>query len=270
MYDPQVSEALEDVYARNPRGQVDIRINYSAFSIDMCAMKQKNRRSGSTCSIRRVVDLSEKERLEKEMELQVATFVSGNVKSLSAVFKALASEDDPNEIQDEGVEKFCEDLGIDVEDAVILVISYYMKAENMCVFTEDEFNRGFGALQCKDLASMKNMIPELRAQLDDEDMFAEIYEYAYNFCKEKGKKSLDADSAKAMWGVLYTGRWGWLDKWLGFLETYDTPIKKDEWNMLKLFITTVGTDLANYDEDEVPWPILIDEFVDHLKEKEGK
>ena len=26
----------------------------------------------------------------------------------------------------------------------------------------------------------------------------------------------------------------------------------------------------NYDEDEVPWPILIDEFVDYLKEKEKK
>jgi DCN1-like protein 1/2 len=248
LYDPQVSEALEDVYARNPRGQVDIRINYSAFSIDMCAMKQKNRRSGSTCSIRRIEDLSEKERLEKELELQVATFVSGNAKSLAATFKSLAdlSEDDTTEIQDEGVEKFCEELGIDPEDAVILVISYYMKAENMCIYTEDEFNRGFGHLQCTDLKEMKGMIPQLREQLDDEDMFAEIYEYAYNFCKEKGKKSLDADSAKAMWGVLYVNRWDWLDKWLAFLETYNTPIKKDEWNMLKLFIATVGTNLVSF------------------------
>merc|ERR1712070_64489 len=128
-------------------------------------------------------------------------------------------------------------------DIVVLVICYYMKCENMCIFTSEEFNRGFGALQCKDMKALKSKVPELREQLEDEEMFAEIYEYAYNFCKEKGKKSLDADSAKAMWGVLLPGRWGLLDQWLDFLKDYNAPIKRDEWNMLKLFTTTVGTNL---------------------------
>ena len=51
-------------------------------------------------------------------------------------------EDDPECITDDGIEKFCSDLSIDTQDVAILLIAWKMDAENMCVFTFDEWEKG--------------------------------------------------------------------------------------------------------------------------------
>jgi len=276
-YDPQVSEALEDVYARNPRGAVDVRINYTAYTIDMGTMKQRNRRTNVVQEIRRVEDLSERERIERLEAESREKFVASNLKGLEKVFKSLEDPEEDDEITDDGVEKMCSELGVDPEDPVVLVISWHMRAENMCVYTKDEFMRGMGQMECKDLKALKKKLPELSAQMHDMEVFDAVYSWVYDFCKESSKKSLDLDYAKGMWKVMLEGRWDLIGDWLQFLEDskYDNPIKRDEWSMLRLFMDTVreiqplmdGTALQ---DDDVPWPVLIDEFVDYIQEKHKK
>ena len=55
-------------------------------------------------------------------------------------------EEEPDTITDEGIEKFCSDLGIDTQDVAILLIAWKMDAANMCVFTYEEWSRGLTAL----------------------------------------------------------------------------------------------------------------------------
>merc|ERR1711861_102121 len=42
-------------------------------------------------------------------------------------------------IQIEGLEKFCQELGVDPTDKIMLLISWQMKAKTMCVYTRDEW-----------------------------------------------------------------------------------------------------------------------------------
>lgn len=42
-------------------------------------------------------------------------------------------------------------------------------------------------------------------------------------------------------------------------------ITQDTWSLFLQFSEQVGDDLSKFDEDGA-WPVLIDDFVDHLKE----
>lgn len=97
-----------------------------------------------------------------------------------------AAESDSTEIQDAGIAALCEELGISPEDIVILVISFHMKAKEMCIYTKDEFIQGMTAIGCaphaaraartwsltgaarsvSTVAQLKKKLPDLRAQLD--------------------------------------------------------------------------------------------------------
>jgi DCN1-like protein 1/2 len=46
----------------------------------------------------------------------------------------------------EGVSKFCEDLGVDPADIVMLVISYHFRAATMCEYSKEEFIGGMARL----------------------------------------------------------------------------------------------------------------------------
>lgn len=47
----------------------------------------------------------------------------------------------------EGVERFLLDLELDPEDAVVVALSWYMKAETMCYYRQSEFSRVFEHFQ---------------------------------------------------------------------------------------------------------------------------
>lgn len=45
------------------------------------------------------------------------------------------------------MEKFCEDIGVEPEDVVMLVLAYKMNARQMAFFTQSEWTKGFTDLQ---------------------------------------------------------------------------------------------------------------------------
>ena len=45
-------------------------------------------------------------------------------------------------------------------------------------------------------------------------------------------------------------------------------VTKDVWDMLLTFSNDVDDDMSNFDEDGA-WPVMIDEFVEHYREKNG-
>jgi hypothetical protein len=77
-------------------------------------------------------------------------------KGLKDMFKKYAGGGE--DIEDEGMEAFFSDLGIDSQDPVTLVISFYMDAKEMGIYKEEEFAKGFNDLGCKTIADMKNQL----------------------------------------------------------------------------------------------------------------
>lgn len=63
-------------------------------------------------------------------------------------------------MEGEGIAAFYEHLGVDAAtDTVTLVISYYMNAETMGVYTLEEFVRGMTKLNANTLEELKKKLP---------------------------------------------------------------------------------------------------------------
>ncbi|KAL4365120.1 hypothetical protein AHAS_Ahas07G0074300 [Arachis hypogaea] len=167
----------------------------------------------------------------------------------------------------DGITLLCNDIQVDPQDIVMLVLSWHMKAGTMCEFSKKEFIEGLQSLGIDSLEKFREKIPYMRSELKDEQKFREIYNFAFNWAKEKGQKSLALDTAIGMWQLLFAERqWPLVDHWCQFLQArHNKAISRDTWSQLLEFAKTVGPNLTDYDA-EGAWPYLIDEFVEYLNE----
>lgn len=176
--------------------------------------------------------------------------------------KYRADDDDEDMIGACGIETFCEDIGIDPIDPVILVISMKMSAATMGKYTREEFTGGMRKMGVDSIEKLRAKLPSLRAELQDEHAFKEVYEYSFTFSKELNQKSLPLETAVAMWKVLLTDRWSLVDEWCDFLTAeHNKAITHDTWSQALEFSRAIGPDLEGYDPAGA-WPYLIDEFVE--------
>ena len=69
-------------------------------------------------------------------------------------------------MDEDGIQKFCNDLGINMEtDVVCLLMSQRMQAECMGEYKKSEFLKGCEVFGANDLAGWKAIIPKLRQDL---------------------------------------------------------------------------------------------------------
>nr|AJR16774.1 defective in cullin neddylation 1 protein [Petunia integrifolia subsp. inflata] len=176
---------------------------------------------------------------------------------------------DPNcdMILADGISNLCNDLQVEPQDIVMLVISWQFRAETICEFSKQEFIGGVQALEVDSVEKFKKKIPSLRSELKDEDNFRDIYNFAFDWAKEKGQKSLALDTAIGLWQLLFAEfQWPLVDHWCQFIqERHNKAISRDVWFQLLEFAKTVDSTLSNYDA-EGAWPCLLDEFAEYLIE----
>uniref|UniRef100_A0A8D1T3B3 DCN1-like protein n=1 Tax=Sus scrofa TaxID=9823 RepID=A0A8D1T3B3_PIG len=115
----------------------------------------------------------------------------------------------------EGMEKFCEDIGVEPENVVMLVLAWKLDAQNMGYFTLQEWLKGMTSLQCDTTEKLRNTLDYLRSLLNDSTNFKLIYRYAFDFARQSKYK----------------------------------VINKDQWCNVLEFSRTINLDLSNYDED---------------------
>lgn len=67
-----------------------------------------------------------------------------------------------NQMEGDGIANFFDQLGVDASsDPVALVISYYMGAQSMGTYSQQEFVQGLTKLQCDSLEALKKKVPSL-------------------------------------------------------------------------------------------------------------
>ncbi|KAI1238294.1 hypothetical protein IHE44_0013014 [Lamprotornis superbus] len=115
----------------------------------------------------------------------------------------------------EGMEKFCEDIGVEPENVVMLVLAWKLDAQNMGYFTLQEWLKGMTSLQCDTTEKLRNSLDYLRSLLNEPTNFKLIYRYAFDFARQSKYK----------------------------------VINKDQWCNVLEFSRTINLDLSNYDED---------------------
>lgn len=184
-------------------------------------------------------------------------------------FREYTTPDDPDTLGPEGMEKYCEDIGVEPENVVMLVLAWKMGAHNMGFFTMQEWLRGLTDLQCDTVHKLQGKLDYLRSLLNDQTLFKSIYRYAYDFARDKDQRSMDVETGKAMLQLLLGRRWPLLPSFCSFLDRSSYRVlNKDQWCNILEFSRSVLPDLSNYDVDGA-WPVMLDEFVDWLKGMEG-
>eukprot|EP00927_Polykrikos_kofoidii_P013227 TRINITY_DN15756_c0_g1_i1.p1 TRINITY_DN15756_c0_g1~~TRINITY_DN15756_c0_g1_i1.p1 ORF type:complete len:306 (+),score=46.02 TRINITY_DN15756_c0_g1_i1:109-918(+) len=193
-----------------------------------------------------------------------ASATTMDAKKLDAFFRKYKAADEDN-IGSQGIQDLCADLCISALDPVTLVISYHCRAENMGIFTREEFVGGMQRLGCDEAQKLRFKLPELQAALKDRVRCKEIYAYTFQFALEQGQRCLPADMCVEFWKLLLTGHFALLDQWICFVETrVKNAITKDTWLMLYDLATQLKPDLSDYDVNGA-WPVLLDEFVEAVR-----
>uniref|UniRef100_A0A8I6AJH3 DCN1-like protein n=1 Tax=Rattus norvegicus TaxID=10116 RepID=A0A8I6AJH3_RAT len=150
----------------------------------------------------------------------------------------------------EGMEKFCEDIGVEPENIIMLVLAWKLEAESMGFFTKEEWLKGMTSLQCDCTEKLQSRFDFLRSQLNDISSFKNIYRYAFDFARDKDQRSLDIDTAKSMLALLLGRTWPLFSVFYQYLEQSKYRVmNKDQWYNVLEFSRTVHADLSNYDED---------------------
>ncbi|CAG9317581.1 unnamed protein product [Blepharisma stoltei] len=188
-----------------------------------------------------------------------------NQKKIDSLFTRYKSSTSA-QIEGEGIENFCRDIGIEPMDVVILVISKYFNAATMGIYTKDEFCNGMKALGCDEISKLRQKIPDLRRELNNPQSFKEIYNYVFAFSRDQGVRNLGFETAIALWRLLLGEKYPLVNRWIGFLESRDKKhdISKDTWEMFLDFAIIVEREgLQGYDPSGA-WPVLIDDFVEYL------
>mmetsp|Transcript_55056 Transcript_55056/g.154893 ORF Transcript_55056/g.154893 Transcript_55056/m.154893 type:complete len:259 (-) Transcript_55056:81-857(-) len=189
---------------------------------------------------------------------------SVDAKKLDAFFRKYKAPDEDG-IRSEGIQELCTDLGVSTLDPVTLVLSYHCRAEQMGVFTREEFVGGMQRLECDDIHKLRAKLEELRAMLVDRAACKEVYAFTFQFALDQGQRCLPVEMCVEFWKLLLRGHFAMLDAWINFVEqTVKNAISKDTWLMLYDLATQVKPDLSDYDMNGA-WPVLLDEFVEQVK-----
>ncbi|XP_057436005.1 defective in cullin neddylation protein AAR3 [Lotus japonicus] len=112
----------------------------------------------------------------------------------------------------------------------------------------------------------------LMSRLDlmvDFSAFSRFYEFVFFMCRENGQKNITVSRAVTAWKLVLAGRFPLLHQWCEFVEKNQRyNISEDTWQQVLAFTWCTRDNLEAYDP-EGAWPVLIDDFVEHMYRIQG-
>ena len=175
-------------------------------------------------------------------------------------------------IDPEGIERLCSDVEVDHTDVRILMLAWKMKAEKQGYFTLEEWRTGFKAIRVSNKYALKKALPELEKEVRRPTNFVDFYSYSFRYClTEEKQKSIDIDSICELLNIVLGSQYqAQVDLFVQYLKTQNDykVINMDQWMGFYRFCEEISfPDLSNYDP-ELAWPLILDNFVEWLREKQ--
>ena len=192
---------------------------------------------------------------------------------IAALFDSYRDAHDDAMLED-GIVRFCSDLGVQPDEFIVLVIAWKCQAAMMCRFTREEFFTGCQAMRVDSIKGLQSRFVELKAEVRSRPQFKDLYRWTYKFGldSESGQRTLPLEMAVILWRLVFSQNPPVvLERWLDFLEKHLNlrGIPKDTWDMFLNFAEQVGDDLSSYDDNEA-WPSLLDDFVEFENDRQNQ
>lgn len=199
-----------------------------------------------------------------------------NSNQLDQIFSKYADASDPNIMDLEGTIQYFTDLKIDAEnDVEAITTAYLLESPSTGVFERSKFVQNW----CKvpvNISSIQKMSEYLHNVVNDPEIMKDVYQFAFKYALEEGKRKLNLNDAIALWKVIYkqqfielqtNGMETTVTKFINdFIEAGKSDkenISRDEWDMAFSFFNIPLDQLEQHSESEA-WPILMDDFVEFL------
>lgn len=169
-------------------------------------------------------------------------------------------------IEPDGCQEFFTELDISLESIKPIIIGYKMNAERMGYITWKEWWEMMKALPIDDTSpkSFRIMVDQYEEKIStNQEEFKKLYIFTFNYAKSTGQKSMEIETACALWNLMLGTQYPIIHSFIRFLEE-KKPVKvinKDQWSSMLDFCRTVPEDLQNYDST-ASWPVLFDEYVE--------
>eukprot|EP00611_Tribonema_gayanum_P010383 TRINITY_DN2038_c0_g1_i4.p1 TRINITY_DN2038_c0_g1~~TRINITY_DN2038_c0_g1_i4.p1 ORF type:complete len:182 (-),score=24.68 TRINITY_DN2038_c0_g1_i4:133-678(-) len=176
----------------------------------------------------------------------------------------------PGYIEEEGIARLAQDLGIDPgNDVRILVLCWKLgPGDTAGRLSQTAFVTGMVNLGYSSVEALRGLLPSLDPKDMDFGEFREFYRYAYHFTRDRTSATLEKDIACALLPMVMGNRSPHTHTFVQFLEarTSNDNMTFDQWNSFLEFTRAIGQDLSEY-SDEGAWPILLDEYVAWYKDQ---
>ncbi|KAK9318868.1 Cullin binding-domain-containing protein [Lipomyces orientalis] len=193
-------------------------------------------------------------------------------KAVVELFEKYKDPEDPSTIGIDGTINYIQDLGVALEDPVVLALACKLEGPTMGQFTKQGFIKGWQSMNADTIPKMKKAVESLSTDLaNDPAFFKQVYRFTFGFVRPQGQRVLPLDTAVEYWKLLLEDKFPSEDlfcKWITFVTAeHKKAVPKDTWNMLLDFVVNVlGPDngLDSYDA-EGAWPSIFDEFVAYLR-----
>ncbi|KAJ4832966.1 hypothetical protein Tsubulata_010138 [Turnera subulata] len=110
---------------------------------------------------------------------------------------------------------------------------------------------------------LRKLMSKLEFMVDFSE-FSRFYDFVFFMCRENGQKNITVNKAVTAWKLVLPGRFRLLKEWCDFVQKNQRyNISEDTWQQVLAFSRCVHENLEGYDS-EGAWPVLIDEFVEHM------
>lgn len=177
-------------------------------------------------------------------------------------------------IEPDGIEALCSDLGVNHTDVRILMFAWKLNAEKQGYFTLEEWRKGLKALRADTLPKLVKALSDLEKEVRRPTTLDNFYAYAFRYClTEEKQKSIDIESIcqllDLVLGSLFRAQVDYFVEYLKIQSDYKV-INMDQWMGFFRFCSEICfPSLSNYNP-ELAWPLILDNFVEWLREKEGQ
>ncbi|KAL0483643.1 hypothetical protein AKO1_011484 [Acrasis kona] len=183
----------------------------------------------------------------------------------------IAEGGDPKKdsVQGDGLMALLTDIGVDPEQIEPLILLWKLNCQEQYNISSTEWKE-FADLGCDSPAKIKSKLPQWKRDLEDANEFKRFYMYVFDYARDKSARSIPVETAVPYFKLILNGRYKHINDWCEYLENVNKKaVTKDTWQQFLEFVKNVKPDLSDYDPDQA-WPVVIDEFVEHLKKKGGK